>query len=315
MGLYQDNPNPREAISPCLAIWICQSGSRKQASHGATVMEWSPMYQLKTCSKIKRYEYREIFFGGRDIDFEFLLEAADTSAAYAKLYALYDLIEGLDELATLSCEFGSWQVYVRDEIQVTDLGRGALAGVIPFREPVCDLAGIIAVAENVDVVPGIDGLSWSELGFDLVDFRQLGIARASLEGMLNRPKPKSGESNGYVTEGFQITKAEARKYKMVGAIEAPDYDTLKTIISGLYALFSAEGTRVLYIADELIRIVFVEEGFQIDQVVIDYKVTARITMYFTEAVEYATSENWRFLGDTLGNYVGTTVGQKILIRI
>jgi hypothetical protein len=257
----------------------------------------------------------EIFFGGRDIDFHFLIEAADTNAAYAKLFQLYDLIEGLTGLATLSCDFGSWEVLVRDEIQIEDLGKGGLAGMIPFREPVCNLTGVIPVAVDVDVVPGINGIAWSTLGFALVDFRQLGISRASLEGMLNRPKPKSGESQSYVTEGFQVTKTGARKYKLTGAIEAVDYAGLKTILSGLYALFAAAGTKVLYIADDLIRIVFCEEGFTVDQVVIDYKATARIVINFTEATEYVTSENWQFLGDTVGNYVATTEGAKILIRI
>jgi len=257
----------------------------------------------------------EIQFGGRDIDFYFLMEAEDVTAVYALLFGLYDFIEGLTDLAALSCDFGTWNVLVRDEIQIQDLGGGALAGVIPFREPVPDLTGVIPTEPDPDVIEGIDGVSWSSLGFSLVDFRQLGITRASLEGMLNRPKPKAGESIGYATETYQVTKVGARKYKLVGAIEAVDYAGLKTIISGLYALFAAEGTRVLYLSGDLIRIVYSEEGFEIDQVVVDYKATARITINFTEATEYATSENWQFLGDTLGNFVATTTGQKILIRI
>lgn len=257
----------------------------------------------------------EIQFGGRDIDFYFLMEAENVNAVYALLFGLYDFIEGLTDLAALSCDFGTWNVLVRDEIQIQDLGGGALAGVIPFREPVCNLEGVIPVEPDPDVLAGIGGISWSSLGFALVDFRQIGVTRGSLEGMLNRPKPKSGEASGYATEAYQVTKVGARKYKLVGAIEAVDYAGLKTIISGLYALFAAEGTRVLYLSGDLIRIVYCEEGFEIDQVVVDYKATARITINFTEATEYATSENWQFLGDTLGNFVATTTGQKILIRI
>ncbi|MDO9554524.1 hypothetical protein [Rhodonellum sp.] len=257
----------------------------------------------------------EMQFAGRDIDFHFLLEADSVTSAHAKIFGLYSLIEGLTGLATLSCDFGSWSVFVRDEIQITDLGRGALSGVIPFKEPVCDLSGLVPTEPNPDLIEGIDGVSWSSLGFALVDFRQLGISSSSIEGMLNRPKPKSGEFNSYATEGFQITKTGARKYKLIGGIEAVDYETLKTIISGLYALFGSAGTRVLYLSGDLIRIVYCEEGFEIDQVVLDYKATARITINFTEATEYVSSENWQFLGDTVGNYVGTTEGQKILIRI
>lgn len=257
----------------------------------------------------------EIQFAGRDIDFYFLIEGEDENAAYALLYGLYDFIEGLTDLAALSCDFGTWNVLVRDEIQVQDLGRGALSGMIPFREPVADLSGTIPTEPDPDVLEGISGVSWSSLGFALVDFRQLGISRASLEGMLNRPKPKAGESNGYASEGYQVTKTGPRKYKLVGAIEAVDYAGLKTIISGLYALFAAEGTRVLYLTSDLIRIVYCEEGFEIDQIVVDYKATARISINFTEATEYVTSENWQFLGDTLDNYVATTEGAKILIRI
>lgn len=257
----------------------------------------------------------EIHFAGRDIDFHFLLEAESVNLAYAKLFAFYDFLEGLTGLVTLSCDFGSWQVMVRDEIEIEDLGRGAMAGMIPFREPVCDLAGVIPTEPDPDVLEGIGGVSWSSLGFDLVDFRQMGIVGSSLEGMLNRPKPKAGESLSYESEGYQVTKVGARKYKLVGAVEAVDYETLKTVISGLWALFAAEGTRVLYIADDLIRIVFCEEGIEIDQLVVDYKATARVSINLTEATEYVSSENWQFLGDDLGNYVATTEGAKILIRI
>lgn len=259
----------------------------------------------------------EIFHGGRDIDFHFIMDEPDEEAAYTKLLTFYAYLETMapNQLLTLACDFGSWQVYVRDEIQVDDLEYGGMKGVIRFREPEPNLSGVLPAPGDLETLEGIDGVDWEALGFTLADLSSAGVIRSSMPGLLNRPKPKSQEVLSYGKEGFQVTKTGAREYTLNAFIQKATYSELKTTISSLYALFVQPGTRVLYLNPSLIRIVYVKDGFQVKNVQVINSAFCTIEIKFTEAGEYKENETYLILTDTLGRHVTNTVGQKILVKI
>ncbi|MCH7400128.1 hypothetical protein MM236_19185 [Belliella sp. DSM 107340] len=257
----------------------------------------------------------EIQFGGRDIDFHFLLNAATQSEANYKLLNLYKMIDEINQLKAFTCDFGSWNVYVRDEIKINVLGNGWCSGIIPFREPVCDLNGDLPINGDINNIQGIDGFNFNNLGFFLTDFRRLGIYTEAISGLYNRPKPKQQQAYSYEKESYQITKHNSREYILKGVIQSNDYSRLVNVIKGLNALFSQVGTRILYLPEDMIRLVFCKNGFKVSEINIDSTVTATIEINLTEAEEAAEDENYLLLGDTLNRYVTTTVGQKIIVKI
>jgi hypothetical protein len=258
----------------------------------------------------------ELYWGGRNLVFHGLVQAASRDAAHNALLNFYDFLEGLTDLAVLACDWGSWSVYVNGQIDAEYMGNGLVKVRVPFREPVVDMSGgVVPSSPDFENVSGIDGVDFEELGFTLVDFKSIGIRGSQIEGQLNRPTPKAQDFEAYDSEGFQVTKTEARQYKLKGLIQAASFAGLEATVRNLYAVFSQPGTRVLYVPDDMIRVVFVKNGFQISQVLASSSWSAVMEILLTEATEYVASENWQFLGDTVGNYVVTTDGQKILIRI
>lgn len=258
----------------------------------------------------------ELYWGGRNLIFHGLVRAASRDAAQNAVLQLYNLIEEFTGLVTMACDWGSWQVKINGQIDATYMGSGLVKIRIPFREPVVNLSGG-TVPSNPDFenVLGIDGVDFEALGFTLVDFQAMGIRGSQIEGHLNRPAPKAEEFEAYDSEGFQITKAEVREYKLKGVIRAASFAALESTVKNLYAVFAQPGTRVLYVPDDLIRVVYAKKGFTISQILGGQVWQAVLEIQLTEATEYVASENWQFLGDDAGNFVATTEGAKILIRI
>jgi hypothetical protein len=258
----------------------------------------------------------ELFWGGRDLTFHGILKAASRDAAETALMQLYAMLDSLTGLTTLACDWGSWQVYVKGQIDVTYLGAGVCTIRIPFREPVVDMTGgVIPASGDFTQVAGIDGVDFEDLGFTLVSFEEMGIRANRIEGQLHRPAPKSPEAIGYEQEAYQVTKTEARKLQLKGVIQKASYAGLAATVRDLYALFSQPGTRMLYIPEDKIRIVFAKNGFQIRQILGSNTWTAELHIQLTESGEYAAPEDLLYLVDTVGNYVTTTVGQKILVKL
>jgi hypothetical protein len=258
----------------------------------------------------------EIFFGGRDIVFYGLVKGNDRDEAHNNLMELYDMLDQVDELVTLECDWGTFQVLVFGEIQVSYLGGGLCTVRIPFREPEPDLSGgALPLSSDPNSINGIDGVDFNDLGFQLLAFEQLGIRATSMSGQYNRPRPKPGEFISYGKEGYQVTKTEAREYQIKGAISTDTWAELESIVKGLYNLFKQPGARVLYIKNDKIRLAFCREGFRVFNILGGSKWDATVEINLTEAEEAAENETYLFLGDTLNRYVTTTTGQKILIKI
>lgn len=223
----------------------------------------------------------------------------------------YAYLDTLTTISTLACDWGSWQVYVNGQIDVLYIGSCVCTIRIPFREPVVNLSGgAVPSSEDFEQVSGIDGVDFEALGFTLVNFEQMGIRANRLEGQLHRPNPKAQEALGYVTEPYQITRTEARQIQLKGVIVKSTFAEVETTVKNLYALFAQPGTRVLYIPEDRIRIVFAKSGFQISRIRGGGTWTAELEVTLTEGGEYTENETYQFLTDTIGRYVTNTVGQK-----
>ncbi len=196
----------------------------------------------------------EIFFGGTDLDYTFYIDAARKQDAIAAIYAIYDTINDFTELKTFeSAEFGSYEVYIRDEIRIENILDGFCRGVLRMRQPVADLTGTIPPPDNV--APSIDGISFAGLGMTLLD----------ITDDMNRPQAKQGKYTVYGREGCRIGKPSFRTLVLRLLVDRPSYSLFNASISSLRALLSAPNARVLNI-DGYTREVFAKDGFKVSSV-------------------------------------------------
>lgn len=259
----------------------------------------------------------EIHLAGRDIDFNGVIKASSKTDFQTKLLQLYQHIDSFTDLVNFVTPRGTFEVFVRDQIQADYAGGGYGRIIIPFREPNPDLSGgSIPASDDPELVNGIDGVDFGALGFTVLSFGHMGIQYLSLKGILERPAPKSPNSIGYFEESYQITRTEAREYTMNCLIKKSTYAELETVVKNLYALFNSPGTRVLYLKNDVIRVVYVRNGFKVSNIHIgDTQVTALLEIYFTEASEAESEANYLLLGTVANEYVTTTIGQKIVVKV
>jgi hypothetical protein len=258
----------------------------------------------------------ELYWGGRNMILYGIVKAESRDAAQDMLNEFYAYLDTLNTLATLVCDWGSWQVLINGQIDVVYIGSGVCSIRIPFRQPVVDLTGgVVPSSEDFSSVAGIDGVDFEALGFTLVNFEQMGIRANRLEGQLHRPSPKPMQAIGYETEAYQVTKTDARQIRLKGVIQKATFAAVETTVKNLFAVFASPGTRVLYIPEDRIRIVYAKDGFQVNKIRGGSTWTAELEIMLTEAGEYKEYETYLILTDTLGRHVTNTVGQKILVKI
>lgn len=256
----------------------------------------------------------EMQFGGRDIIFHGYLQGDTRAIVENKFMQLYEFLRALTDKVDFVTPHGTFSVYVKDAIS-PNYYKGFAAFNIVFRDPIPDLSGgTIPASGDASNVNGIDGIDFAALGFNVVDFSHMGIRYLTLKGILDRPSPKSQSAIGYFSEAYQITRTEAREYTLNAVILANDYAALVQTAKNLYALFKAEGVRVIYLPHDVIRLVYVHKGFTIKNIDKRGKTSALLEINFTEAQE-AGEDSYLFLVDTVNNYVVTTVGQKIVVRL
>lgn len=257
----------------------------------------------------------EIMFNGREIIFHGLVKGSSRGDLDIKILGLYDLLNtvGPNELMPFVTPWGTFQVYAKGEITTEVYENGYSKLIIPFYEPDPVLTGgTIPANGDPEEITGIDGIDFSALGFSVVDLNGLGVKTTGLSGIFNRSEPQAQNAIGYFKEPWQVTKTGPKDFDLNAIIQVEDYTTLKNTIQNLYAVFMAPGTRMLYLKGDRIRIVFLRKGFEVTH--IRSRGFAMVKMYLTEAAEYAEDDNLLVLGDTVGNFVTTTTGQKILIK-
>lgn len=241
----------------------------------------------------------EIRFEGRDIIFHALLQGTSKLDAMQKLYSFYELLATFKDKVLFTSKWGSWEVIVRDEVQAVYIKQGLLKLTIRFRQPD---TGITAVLSGGIAEPGIDGISFNDLGFTYMN----------LKDQLGRPVTKSHNAIGYYTEPFQVTKPMAREMVLSGVFISDSYSEMKTKIESLYQLLAKEGVRTLQINNEPYREFFVKDGFEITNIYVGQQTKAFIKINCTEVGEPLF--NPEFWTDDQGNLILTN-NQKIVIRI
>lgn len=229
----------------------------------------------------------EIFFGGRDIVFHGFVKGADRPDCVSKVQSFYDALDGLeDNLFTLSCNWGSWQVQVVDAAVVTYMNQGWCNVQIKFRQPVVNINGELPTS-RANVV-GIDGYS----------FEQLGIVKTKTRNQIDRPSLRQTETTAYGLERIGMVRRDARVLNLDFFIDTEGYGEFVQVINNLMYLLSLPNARTLALDDGTAREVFAKDGFTVTGV---RKWENRCVGFITiPLTEIRLLEQWNLLTDSTG---------------
>jgi len=195
----------------------------------------------------------EISFGGRDLSLTGFIKGANRKDCLQKAEILEAFIDGLTDLVLLECKWGNFSVYVKMIVGAYK-SDGVLRTTIVMREPIVDMNGV--VPDPTDSVFGIDGISFNSLG---------GIVMTMIYDRYSRPQIKEQYFTAFENEGFQVSRAEAKRLNMSVFIKADGYVRFKEKILTLMALFASEGIRKIHIPNDRERSVFLTDGFTVSR--------------------------------------------------
>jgi hypothetical protein len=229
----------------------------------------------------------EIFFGGRDLTFMFLVKATNRETAQSKCFALYDDIDAFTGPVPFSSDlYGTYQVLVNNEIQIKYLGSGYCKGTLVMREPVVNLTGAAFTTDTV--TPSIDGISLKKMGFVI----------RSTEGQYNRPAAKKANVTAYGFEGSKVTKSGMRTFNLNLAGSFTTYAAFNSSVRSLAALLALPNSRTL-IYNGVEREFFAKDGFKVSKL---YKQGTRyVCAIDLKLTEIRTLNTWNVLTDNSGN--------------
>jgi hypothetical protein len=196
----------------------------------------------------------DIFFGGRDINFMGSITGGNL-ALNTNLKLLYDDIEAVTGLTTLSTPYGDYSGMVR-KVDPEYL-PGGCAVALQFREPVVDLSGGTLPASGV-----------SDYTFDLIPMLSFGVYPSGSKELHALPEFKEMQFTKYGSEGYQITKRKNRMLEFEGVIIGSSLSDFQNKIKALYKLFSNPGLRTVKLNSEVSVSCFAEKGFTVDNVFI-----------------------------------------------
>ncbi|WP_139959166.1 hypothetical protein [Flavicella sediminum] len=197
----------------------------------------------------------EIMFEGRDIKFYALLKSADRSSAVYRLKAFYKVINAFTDLVDFETPYGTFEVYVKEEINVDYLSEGWCKVMIPFREPV-------AAVPN-EVLP--TGNQYNELGLNGIPFKSFGALVKKTDKNLNRPGTKKQNFSVYGKEGFELTKEDLQKVHVDLVFIHDSFSDLKTGIAQFHTILASEGLHHLNM-DMTSRQVWAINGFNVKNI-------------------------------------------------
>lgn len=243
----------------------------------------------------------EIRFGGRDLSLVGHIVASNREQAVARLASLYKAIDGFGGLVPLATDFGTFQVYVKDAIVGEYRSDGILKVTIPLREPVVQLWGIMPPA-TINNEYGIDGIAWSTIGSVLI----------GIDGdRYNRVAGKGADLTAYRFEGWSIGKRDVSKVVLKLFINQPTYNTFKSAIGNLMAIWSQPGERNLITTDDVHRRVFACEGFSVTDIRNDDGWYGMINIPLVESQVASVAT---YLADNAGNIITDNLNNKILLK-
>jgi len=200
-------------------------------------------------------EADEIFFAGRTITFYGLLAGENQQDAVLKLRELYEDFGRITELVTLSTDWGDFQVYLKEKIQVRYVGQGWAQITMRLQQPVVPLPA--------DPLP--EERTIAQYHIDYVPFSAFGAFIADTSGQYDRPELKAAEFTSYNQEGYQLTKIGQSEIDLVIWFVATDMPSLQANVGRLHALLAAPGTRTINI-DDTEREGFAVDGFTVARI-------------------------------------------------
>ena len=133
----------------------------------------------------------------------------------------YSLLNSFTDLVPLETPYGTFQVYVKDEIKVDYLTDGWCKIVIKFQEPVVTIPTPVLSTDTNYRVYGIDG----------IPFKIIGAFVVSVKDNFNRPGTKKQSVSAYGYEGYELTKTKVQKIKVALVFQADSFTDLKTRFS------------------------------------------------------------------------------------
>lgn len=194
----------------------------------------------------------EIFYGGRDIAFEGLIEGT-RETIYSGLQSLYTNINAASGLQVFSTPYGNFNVYPKQASPTHHRGISIIK--MDFREPVPDLSGGTIPETGSDLYT-----------IDAVPMRSFGLYASSYTGVISLPEMKQMQFTKAEEEGYQITKRRANKIELSGVLLADDLTTFMANIKNLYALFTAEGERQIILRNQATIAGYILNGFKVDKI-------------------------------------------------
>jgi len=243
----------------------------------------------------------EIRLGGRDLSLLGHIVGVDREDCAGKLNDLYNAINSWNALVPLSCDWGTFQVYVKEPVIGDYLGSGIMKVTIPMREPMPIISGILPPSSDGNEF-GIDGIKWATVGGVLV----------SLEGdRYNRTATKEINFTAYQKEAYSIGKTGESKITLKLFIKQSTFAAFKIAITSLQVLFIQPGERNLIIEDDLQRRVFACNGMQVTDIRND---NGWYGMVNVELMQSQLPQELTFLGDNQGNYITDNLNNKILVQ-
>ena len=238
---------------------------------GKTFHSWGDSYGVEPYVAAS-----EIAFGGRVLEFNGMVKANNRADAIEKLQGFYNDIAAFTTLVPLNCDWGTFQVYVKDEIQVEYIALGYATIKVRFVEPVLSYTNEIHTSEG-DTLQDSDGntlvfndpiAAGTETGMYTLDGLPLsyfGAMVKSSENLLSASALKEQSFIAYQKEGYQLTKRQTDAVTLNLLLKAATFGGLKSNITNLQTLLASPGTRSLNV-DGYTRNCFCVDGFQVDNI-------------------------------------------------
>jgi hypothetical protein len=199
-------------------------------------------------------EADEIFFGSRKLIFYGYITAASQQEAVLKLNDLYDDFGRLTDLITLETPWGSFQVYLREEITAEYMGNGAASIRMVFEQVAVALPNLQLPVER----------TVRQYHIDFIPFSAFGATITETDGQYDRPELKQATVTAYNETGYQLTKIAQSKVDLNLVFYASDWATLRDNVQKLHQLLGSPGTRTVNI-DDTEREGFAISGFKVTQ--------------------------------------------------
>jgi|GEM_PF-777755 len=220
----------------------------------------------------------DIRMAGRTLVLHAVIRGSSETDAMNKAYVFQDYLTSLDTLVTLASDWGSWDVYVKEPVQMSYRGDGVLVVQVIMQEPMPDLSGgsepdaytleTVLAGEQIRNVNGIDGGTFASLGLRLI----------RLEDYLTRPETQAPAFTAYATEGYQLTPEGGRKMRLSFVLTADDFTAFQTALKDLYKLLTNPGMRYLTKDGDAVAEFFVVDGFKVRQIQVASTVTALVEL-------------------------------------